>query len=775
MGRLTVNPFVSEAQERACYAKKAAGEAGSWDCGEWSRATKGKKLPKRKGKPTRNSGPRLVRVYGAGRVSHVLVPAGFSGELARNFDENQPRDDHGRWADDGGPSPPEHQELPVSTKTEPRASARAKEVAARAAKIQISKESHGGGEIGRRDYDEIEDTMSDQEKEEMEESLQELRDRYVEDELDNYSSDYDPDEDITDEERAEMTEAQLAERRQELEDEHRDSVRENIEDGYSDREARREYLAQFYDDHEGETRFSPNLEDRVWGLARGNEWSYRFTTKAGDEYTVTAEPQRFGGRTWMEVQFSDEAGAFKVTGAGNAHEVFSEVSAAVTALVTKQKLEAISFSAYEPSRQKLYDRLVRTVSAAAPDYSAVAIGGAGNTGSAKQYAVVLRHQMPAVRQALEEATGKKPEVLVNRSFLVVLKPLALNSWFTPRGWLTSNADGEGDNCGTGAGGFQPGNTCGARETSHGSEKERYLHRLVDAHASRRDWKLLPSSFKDDAIKKAKDDIRPHFRGRSNNEIKARGMLSKASDFQQLHDAITQLTNNAAVRIGPLADTIHEQMDEVTKKDARETARIIKYATERGVTDYEKVGREIAKRTDYGGEDRARARTVGVTEMTRAYAEGFLADLPEDATVVFVAGDENTCQECLDLDGEEYTVAEAQGVIPVHPNCTCHWELSEGGGAWDDDAVENAEGDNCGTGAGGFQPGNTCASEGRGHGLDLKPTNDGVNGSGAIDEHTHLSYLSINKHNKVTPDEVNLDHEMAEILRRNPGAVIDARD
>jgi SPP1 gp7 family putative phage head morphogenesis protein len=47
---LTVNPFVSRQQQKACYAK----QAGSWDCDEWSKATKGKKLPKRK-KPVSNA------------------------------------------------------------------------------------------------------------------------------------------------------------------------------------------------------------------------------------------------------------------------------------------------------------------------------------------------------------------------------------------------------------------------------------------------------------------------------------------------------------------------------------------------------------------------------------------------------------------------------------------------------------------------------------------------------------------------------------------------
>ena len=39
-------PFKSKSQIRACYAKRARGEAGTWDCEEWSDATKDpKKLP----------------------------------------------------------------------------------------------------------------------------------------------------------------------------------------------------------------------------------------------------------------------------------------------------------------------------------------------------------------------------------------------------------------------------------------------------------------------------------------------------------------------------------------------------------------------------------------------------------------------------------------------------------------------------------------------------------------------------------------------------------
>lgn len=63
MSDFVVNPFVSEQQRKACYAKQAAGESGSWDCEEWSDATpKGKKLPKRKRpSPTTNARIKLSK------------------------------------------------------------------------------------------------------------------------------------------------------------------------------------------------------------------------------------------------------------------------------------------------------------------------------------------------------------------------------------------------------------------------------------------------------------------------------------------------------------------------------------------------------------------------------------------------------------------------------------------------------------------------------------------------------------------------------------------
>jgi hypothetical protein len=38
-------PFKSSKQRGKCYAMKAKGQAGSWDCDAWAKETKAKKLP----------------------------------------------------------------------------------------------------------------------------------------------------------------------------------------------------------------------------------------------------------------------------------------------------------------------------------------------------------------------------------------------------------------------------------------------------------------------------------------------------------------------------------------------------------------------------------------------------------------------------------------------------------------------------------------------------------------------------------------------------------
>lgn len=76
---------------------------------------------------------------------------------------------------------------------------------------------------------------------------------------------------------------------------------------------------------------------------------------------------------------------------------------------------------------------------------------------------------------------------------------------------------------------------------------------------------------------------------------------------------------------------------------------------------------------------ARARVLARTEVVAAHAEATLNSYEEagvlgvEADVEFAtAGDSVVCPQCADLSGKVYSVANARGVIPVHPNCRCAW-------------------------------------------------------------------------------------------------------
>lgn len=75
----------------------------------------------------------------------------------------------------------------------------------------------------------------------------------------------------------------------------------------------------------------------------------------------------------------------------------------------------------------------------------------------------------------------------------------------------------------------------------------------------------------------------------------------------------------------------------------------------------------------------RARTMARTEIVRAHSTSTLRRYQQfgikevaGKAEFSTAGDDRVCPICVGLEGEVFELKEAEGVIPVHPNCRCAW-------------------------------------------------------------------------------------------------------
>lgn len=90
-----------------------------------------------------------------------------------------------------------------------------------------------------------------------------------------------------------------------------------------------------------------------------------------------------------------------------------------------------------------------------------------------------------------------------------------------------------------------------------------------------------------------------------------------------------------------------------------------------------IARALTK--DVDGIGIRRATLLARTEIIHAFAESTLnrfeeAGVEEVAGEVEIstAGDHRVCEVCKGLVGKRYTIKEARGLIPVHPQCRCAW-------------------------------------------------------------------------------------------------------
>jgi SPP1 gp7 family putative phage head morphogenesis protein len=137
--------------------------------------------------------------------------------------------------------------------------------------------------------------------------------------------------------------------------------------------------------------------------------------------------------------------------------------------------------------------------------------------------------------------------------------------------------------------------------------------------------------------------------------------------------------NTAERISKvelLASRSYEQLRGVTAQMSSQMNTVLAQGMidGRGVT---AIASEMLDKVD--GLTSSRALTIARTEVINAHAEGQLdsfEDLGVDELGVMAewstAGDDNVCPQCEALEGQTFTVEEARGMIPQHPNCRCTW-------------------------------------------------------------------------------------------------------
>ena len=158
-------------------------------------------------------------------------------------------------------------------------------------------------------------------------------------------------------------------------------------------------------------------------------------------------------------------------------------------------------------------------------------------------------------------------------------------------------------------------------------------------------------------------------------------LDKESDFyrggkeQFLHSAFA--SPEAMSKIKLLATRSFENMKGFTDAERAMLNRVLADSMTKGLG-ARATAKAMTERIDTL--TRTRAMTIARTEIIHAHAEGQLDAFTllgvEELGVMAewsTAGDLTVCSQCDDLARRgPYTIKEARGMIPAHPNCRCAW-------------------------------------------------------------------------------------------------------
>lgn len=539
--------------------------------------------------------------------------------------------------------------------------------------------------------------------------------------------------DLYDKVETEVNEAVEAE-----ENRQRESASESFEyhDSNSDR---RDYLRQFYRDNEERFNASAgDLEPMTWYKSSGSSSSDSrlvFETKAGTPYAIEVTPMSGGsmaGRgvrahdfvfTQENVQGRESVG---ITGAGSASEVFSNVMAASVAYVKEHDPDAVTFSAAEPSRQKLYDRVVKTLAKVADGYVALSvnpIATAENPNAGyRQYVVVKRENKDAAIELIKQRTGKDPKVLVNKDArweVRELRPFVSHWW---------NASLVANNCGIGSEGFEPGNTC-AKGGGGGKSVEDTTGLNVDVSpgSGSRPSKVFPVYTTRDEVEEAFGKAEQGFLKKISQE--ERDALREYSEDNSINEPLrdgTLVEGDAAKELVRQRDLVDAAIAKSSFPKAASVSRWVIVPEDSDLKSL--VGKAIADKAYLSTSlehNRYRENITDYADQVGEYMGGaaavkFNIRIPKGAKAAMLGGmeDASSSSEVLLPRNAKLQVRSVYEI--TNENIKVPGRKTY---AVDVDYVSNSvvvnqwvifnDGSDCGTGAGGFQGGNDCAAEGGG--------------------------------------------------------------
>lgn len=178
-------------------------------------------------------------------------------------------------------------------------------------------------------------------------------------------------------------------------------------------------------------------------------------------------------------------------------------------------------------------------------------------------------------------------------------------------------------------------------------------------------KYVTSAYRQ-GIMRAYTDVRPDLGKESMG-------FMQGSRAQFLQSSFNQPERVSKVKM--LATRTFEELKGMSAKMGADMNRVLADAMAKGLNPRQ-VARTLTREVDIS---RERALRIARTEIIHAHAEGQL-DSMEDLGVEEVgamvewstAGDGRVCQRCQGMQGKVFTLKEARGMLPLHPNCRCAW-------------------------------------------------------------------------------------------------------